>query len=446
MSTLIAFALFIAAMLTSLVTGINMIFAILFGLVLFTLLGLHRGFTLRRLWTMAWAQGKKVLIVLRIFLFIGAITALWRSCGTIAFFIYYGIRVITPPVFILVAFLLTALISFALGTSFGVISTAGIILMALARSGGVSELVTAGAILSGAYFGDRCSPASSSASLVAAVTETELYANLHAMLKTGALPLFVTLAIYTVLSVRHPIVAVDEEMLRALASAFRISIWALLPAVLMLLLPLFKVPIRHAMGWSVVSALLITLLVQHMGCWEAAKTIVLGYTPADSQMAHIVSGGGLISMWKPAVIVFTTSLYAGILEGTGILLPLQEQLEKLAGKWGLFGTMTAVSLLCGTVLCNQTIVVMLSEQMLSDVYGKKGASREELAIDIENTGILLSAAIPWNIACSIPLAMLGVGPAAIPYAVLLFVTPLCYGLTKKHFYPSRRPAQKERTA
>lgn len=443
MSTLIAFALFIAAMLVSLVTGIHMVFPILLGLAMFSFLGWRGGFTPRQLAAMAWDKGKKVLVVIRIFVFIGAITALWRSCGTIAFFIYYGIRIITPPLFVLVTFLLTALISFALGTSLGVVSTAGIILMALARSGGVSELVTAGAILSGAYFGDRCSPASSSASLVAAVTETSLYDNLRAMLKTGLLPLVVTTLVYGVLSMRHPIVAVDEEMMRALASAFRITPWALLPAALMMLLSLLKVPIRHAMGWSVLAAAAVTLLVQRMDVWEMLKAVVMGYVPADAQMARIVSGGGLVSMWKPALLVFTTALYSGILDGTGVMRPLQKRLEKPAEKWGLFPVMTAVSLLCGMVFCNQSIVVMMAQQTMDTLYVARGASKSEEAIDIENSGILLSAAIPWNIACSIPLSMLGVGAGAVPYAVLLFLTPLCWGLTKKYVYPSRKTAPKE---
>ena len=163
------FALFLAAMAVCLVMGWSFLWALLLGLALFTLHGRKQGHSLQTMWGMAWSEGRKVLIVLRIFVFIGAITALWRSGGTIVFFIYYGVQAISPKLFVLVAFLLTALIAYALGTSFGVIGTAGIVLMALARSGGVSEAVAAGAILSGAYFGDRCSPASSSAALVAAV-------------------------------------------------------------------------------------------------------------------------------------------------------------------------------------------------------------------------------------------------------------------------------------
>ena len=119
----------------------------------------------------------------------------------------------------------------------------------------------------------------------------------------------------------------------------------LLPAALMMLLPLLKVPIRHAMGWSVLAAAAVTLLVQRMDVWEMLKAVVMGYVPADAQMARIVSGGGLVSMWKPALLVFTTALYSGILDGTGVMRPLQKRLEKPAEKWGLFPVMTAVSLL-----------------------------------------------------------------------------------------------------
>lgn len=149
MDIVVCFALFLAAMLFCLVKGFSLAWALLFALVLFFALGLRRGYGAKALVKMAWSKMPKSMIVLRILFFIGLLTGLWRSCGTIAFFIYHGIRVITPSLFILVAFLLTVLLSYALGTSFGVASTAGVVLMALARSGGVSEAVTAGVTIAG---------------------------------------------------------------------------------------------------------------------------------------------------------------------------------------------------------------------------------------------------------------------------------------------------------
>ena len=218
MDIVVCFALFLAAMLFCLVKGFSLAWALLFALVLFFALGLRSGYGAKALVKMAWSKMPKSMIVLRILFFIGLLTGLWRSCGTIAFFIYHGIRVITPSLFILVAFLLTVLLSYALGTSFGVASTAGVVLMALARSGGVSEAVTAGVILSGIYFGDRGAPTSSCASLVAALTETDLYGNVSRMFQTAALPYALCLIAYTVLSFRNPIVTVDETMLDAIAA------------------------------------------------------------------------------------------------------------------------------------------------------------------------------------------------------------------------------------
>ena len=174
MDLIVAFLVFIITLIVTLTFGWSMAIALFVGLVVFVLTGLHRKFSFKDLMKMVYLGGKTSFVVLRILVLIGLLTALWRSSGTISFFVYYGISMITPSLFIVITFLITLILSFALGTSFGIAGTAGVLLMVLAQSGGVSEAVTAGAIMSGAYFGDRCSPASSSASLVAAVTFTDL--------------------------------------------------------------------------------------------------------------------------------------------------------------------------------------------------------------------------------------------------------------------------------
>ena len=438
MSVLIAFGLFLAAMVTCVITGVDLVVALVWGIALFSLIGLRRGHTLRELWAMMWREGRKLVGVLGIFMFIGAITALWRSCGTIAFFIYHGVQIITPSLFVLVAFLLTCLLSYALGTSFGVVGTAGIILMALARSGGVDVMVTAGAVMSGAYFGDRCSPASSSASLVAAVTETKLYDNLRNMHKTGTLPLLLSIGVYAFLSVRHPIQSVDHGLLEALTEYYDISLWTLAPAVLMLVLPLVRLPIRETLVVSSLTAFAVSVFVQDMGVWETLYAAVLGYTPHSEALASVLSGGGVVSMLLASVSVMATGLFAGLLSGIGVLDGIRVQVGKLAEKWGLYGVTTLVSLAAGMIFCNQSIMVMMSQPLVAETYEKKGASRERLAIDMENSAIILAAVIPWNLACSIPHEMLGAGPGAVPYTVLMFMIPLCHALTGKWLMGEKR--------
>ena len=434
MKILICFALFLAGVVTGLVCNWPPVVAVAWGLLLFALLGLSRGYSLKSLWAMSWKEGKKMLIVLRILTLIGIITGLWRVGGTIAYIIYYGLQFITPPLFILVAFLLPSLISYALGTSFGVVGTIGVILMVLARSGGVSEAITAGAVLSGAYFGDRCSPASSCASLVAAVTETELYPNVKNMLKTGALPFAVSTAFYAVLSVRNPLQTADDTLARSLAETYRLSPWVLIPAVLMILLPLCHVPIRPAMGVSIAASAVTALLVQQLSVGEIVRAALLGVAADGTFLGDVMAGGGLISMIKSLLLVPVTGLFAGLMDGLGVLGGVHGAVERVAEKIGLFGAMTVATLLSAMVFCNQSIAVMLGPSLLRETYRRQGASAEEMAIDLENSGVMLSGLVPWSIACSVPLDMLNVNAAALPYAALLYATPLVYGLTKKWFY------------
>lgn len=410
MGAVFCFLLFLAAVGLCILLGQSLILAIWVGIAAFAALGLRRGMTVRAMWDAAWAQGRKMCCVIVIYMLIGAITALWRSAGTIAFFIYHGLRIITPQLFLLVTFLLTSFISYALGTSFGVVGTLGVILMALARSGGVSVAITAGTIVAGAYFGDRCSPASSSATLVAAATDTKLYDNLHMMHRTGWLPYLVSLAAYAALSVTHPLAMVDSGVLDQLSGTFSLSWWTAIPALLILILPLCKVPIRPTMAVSALTALLVTVFAQGRALLPTLRDAVLGYLPAPGALHDVLSGGGMMSMVSATIMAVSA---------------------------GRFPACAAISVVCSMVFCNQSTCAVVCNQLLEDDYTKRGHGRGEMALDIENSGIVLSPLIPWNISVSIPLAMLGADMSAIPYEILLYAIPLCYWLTKRRVYPPK---------
>lgn len=434
------FAAFLAAVVGCVATGRNILWALWLGIVLFSALALKRGHSPRAIAAMAWKKGKTSLVVVPVFFFIGMVTGLWRSSGTISYFLYYGLRSIPPWAFLLMAFVLSAVLSFALGTSFGVVGTGGIVLITMARSGGVDLAITAGAIISGAYFGDRCSPMSSCASLVATCTGTELYPNVREMLRTAALPTVLTAVFYAVLSVRNPIAEVDTAVLDALAGSFRLHPLVLLPAVLMLVLPLVKVPVKWSMLISAAVALVLTVGMQGMPLSDALRCAVFGYQP-EGALAAILSGGGIVSMLKSAAVVFSTSLYAGILDGIHALAGAEAQVEKLVAKLGLFPATAVVSVLTGCFFCNQAVIVLMGEQLMEPHYLRAGRSRMELAMDIANSGVLLAALIPWSIAIAIPLTMLGVGLEAIPWCALLYLVPICYFFTKRFFVAGQNRSQ-----
>ena len=438
MMTALVFALFFAALVLCLVNGASVAWALLVLLAGLAVLGLSRGFSPRALSKMALSTLPKSMIVLRVLFYIGLLTGLWRTGGTIAFFIYHGVRLITPQLFVLVTFLLSALLSYALGTSFGVASTAGVVMMALARSGGVSTAVTAGAVLSGIYFGDRGAPTSSCACLVAALTETELYGNVRRMFKTAALPYAICLVLYSTLSVLNPITVVDETLLKMLTDVFDVSWYAAIPAALMLLLPLAKVPIRRAILASAVTAFVLSVTAQGVDAAEALRVMILGYAPEDELLARALSGGGLISMKMSFLLIPIASMCTGILEGIGLMQRAQELVQQLMKKSSRLAVMNGLAVLCSAILCNQAVVVLATHQLSSTAYREAGASGEEHAMDIANTSVLIAGLVPWNIACAIPLSMLGVGVEALPYGALLYLIPLCYLFTKKFSFPQER--------
>ena len=266
------------------------------------------------------------------------------------------------------------------------------------------------------------------------------------MLKTAALPTLLCVLFYGVLSFRNPITTVDEAVLSALKTNFSLHPVVLLPAVVMLALPLMRVPVKWAMVVSTVIAFLLTAFLQGMPLTETLRTAVFGFAPTQSDLARILTGGGLVSMIHTCLVVFVTGLYAGILDETHILDSVHHLAERAAERLGLFPATCLVSIAIAMVFCNQSVTVMMGEQLMAESYRRRSASRTELAMDIANSGVMLSGLVPWSIALTVPLSMLGVGIEAAPYAALLYFIPLCYLFTKRFFRAGQnRSIPSERT-
>ena len=290
MGAVFCFLLFLAAVGLCILWGQSLILAIWVGIAAFAALGLRRGMTVRAMWAAAWEQGRKMCCVIVIYMLIGAVTALWRSAGTIAFFIYHGLRIITPQLFLLVTFLLTSFISYALGTSFGVVGTLGVILMALARSGGVSVAITAGTIVAGAYFGDRCSPVSTSALLVSELTETNIYDNIKRMLKTALVPFLLSCGVYAALGMVKSGSGAAGELWSLYGREMTLHWVMCLPAVLILILSVLRVNVKKAMSVSILAAVVLCIFLRHLDAVTILKTAILGYPASDAEVGAMLIG------------------------------------------------------------------------------------------------------------------------------------------------------------
>lgn len=434
MDLLVAFIVFLALMLGALASGISMVYALLVGLVAFMAVGLRRRYKFIDLCKMCVDGNRESWIVIEVMCVIGFLTAVWRVSGTITIFVYYGIKIITPSLFLIIAFLLSCLLSYALGTSFGVAGTVGVIFMTLARSGGVDPFITAGVLMSGVNFGDRCSPVSSSATLVAGVTGTKIFDNVKMMMRTGLLPFLLCLVVYSVMSTRNPITHVDAQLLQTFENEFNLSPWAFVPAVLMLILPLLKVSVLRSMFVSIITGIFVACLVQGVPLLEVLKICILGYKATGDGLGTLLNGGGLVSMLEIVVILIISCAFSGIFNGTKMLESLQDKLHKACTKIGRFSMMLIISLASAAVFCNQTISTLMCNDLLAKPYKDGGGTSEELAIDMENSVILLACFVPWSIGCSVPLSFFGVDFHALPYAVYMYALPIIYWFTKKKWY------------
>lgn len=409
----------------SVIKGIDILVALTLVLCIFLILSMKMGLTLMESVKVAFKGGKKSFIVLQIFVLIGAIISLWMVSGTVPAVVYYGIKLISPSYFIISAFLLSSLVSLLIGTSFGTIGTVGISLMVMARAGDANLFAVAGAILSGAYFGDRCSPMSSSANLVANITETELYRNIRNMIKSSIIPLILTCIIYTFLSLRHPLDYSNSNIIIEIVNYFDVSIMVLSPAFIIMVLSLLKVKVKTSMYISMATASLIAFFIQDYKIIDITKTLIWGFKLQENNpLFHIIKGGGVLSMVKLSLIVFMSSALNGIFEGANMLEFIQEPINKIKRKDLLFLVTIVVSIVSAMVGCTQVLAVMLTNMTMKGSYEKNCIDKYNLAMDLENTAIVIAPLIPWNVAVLVPLTNLQVGPKAILFSFYCILVPI----------------------
>ena len=417
---------FIIVLLCSIVTGISIIWALLAGYAIFFIYALKKGKKIKEIIKVSLEGIYGARNILIAFALIGMLTASWRASGTIASIICYTLPLIRPSWFLAAVFLINSLISFLTGTSFGTAATMGVICMTLANAIGVNPVFSGGAILSGIFFGDRCSPVSTSALLVADLTKTKVTDNIPKMMKTSLIPFSLSIAIYLLLSLSTRAKNTHSLNLSSLFyENFHIGISALVPALLMLLLSMLRLSTRKTMAASIIAALILCVFREDMTLSEIPRMLFFGFESANENLSEIIDGGGIVSMVNVALIVALSSSYSGIFQETGLLDGVKAKIENLRIKPSV--TITLISTLTCMIACNQTLATMLSHQLCSKVE----KDNEKMAIALEDTVIVISALIPWSIAGSVPLTVIGAPMVSIASAFYLYLLPICFMLKKK---------------
>lgn len=417
---LIVISLFGIALLFCLLANLSILYALSLGFILFFSYGLLKKHSFKEMIQMSLQGIYQIKEILLVLVLIGMITATWRAAGTIPYITYTSSHLIIPSIFILIVFLLNCLISVLTGTSVGTAATIGIICMSLGNIMGINEVFVGGAILSGIYFGDRCSPVSTSALLISTLTQTNIYQNIKRMIRTSFVPFIATCAIYLILGFTSIAKPQTLEVLNITPNYFKLHWIVLLPAFLIIFLALFKMRVLWLMSISVLVSCLLCVFVQDISISNLIQIMVWGYHIDNTDLAGIFNGGGVLSMLRVIAIVCISASYSGIFKGTDILKSLKKSIAASSKYLSVYGSILLVSFCTAIVTCSQTLSIILTYLLCKDLT----TDNRELAIDLEDTAVVVSPLIPWSISCAIPLVTIGAPVMSITLACYLYLIPL----------------------
>ena len=419
MGSIIAILLFSLSLITCLLLKFSVVYALVIGYIIFIIYGLIKRHNLIILIKKSFEGVLTVKNILLVFILIGMITALWRASGTIAFIVYMGSKLISPSILIFLTFLLCSILSVLIGTSLGTAATMGVICASIGKTMGVNPYYVGGAVLSGIYFGDRCSPMSTSALLIAELTKTNLYTNIKLMVKTSVVPFVVTCLFYLFLGFKSTVSNISINVTEIFKQNYNLNIIVIIPAILIVILSILKINVKKTMLVSIIISFIIAMFIQRDSIVTLINYCIFGYHHTNERLNLMMKGGGILSMVNVSLIVGISSSYSGIFKETKMLVSLKKYLKDFSKKTSSYFVIFLSSIISGAIACNQSLGTILTNELCGELVEK-----QKMAIILENTIILLAGLIPWNIAMGVPLKTIGVGVMSGIYAFYLYFLPL----------------------
>jgi len=419
MGSIIAILLFSLSLITCLLLKFSVVYALVIGYIIFIIYGLIKRHNLIILIKKSFEGVLTVKNILLVFILIGMITALWRASGTIAFIVYIGSKLISPSILIFLTFLFCAVLSVLIGTSLGTAATMGVICISIGKAMGINPYYVGGAVLSGIYFGDRCSPMSTSALLIAELTKTNLYTNIKLMIKTSIIPFIVTCLFYLFLGFKSKVSNISVDVTEIFKQNYNLNIIVIIPAILIIILSILKINVKKTMLVSIVISFIIAMFIQRDSIVALINYCIFGYHHPNERLNLMMKGGGILSMVNVSLIVGISSSYSGIFKETKMLVSLKKHLKDFSKKTSSYFVIFLSSIISGAIACNQSLGTILTNELCGELVEK-----QKMAIILENTVILLVGLIPWNIAMDVPLKTIGVGFMSGLFAFYLYFLPL----------------------
>jgi len=406
------------------------------------IIGRRAGYTSEQLREAAIASVTTGVSAIFILFAVGALTGAWAMSGTLMAMVYYGLQILSPNYFYMTTALLCAIVAFSIGSSWTVAATIGIGLVGIAVNMGLSPAVTAGAVISGAYFGDKSSPLSDTANLAAAVGGAELYQHLREVLWTSVPALAITLTIFFFMGSPGDFDA--TEKLESIRTTFDVSLVHFLPLLVVIVLAALRLPpfttiMMGALAGAVLAVVtaperviafaadpdLATPLALLKGAWLALAS---GYTSTTGYEAidMLASRGGMERMLDTIWLIIVALAFGGVVEKAGVIERLiAPVLAAVKSNGSLVAATVGSTVATNVVTADQYIAIVLPGRMFKGAFQKRGLAPVVLSRSLGDSATVTSALIPWNSCGAFMAATLGVATVAYaPFTFFNILSPL----------------------
>lgn len=394
-----------------------------------------------------------------ILLLIGSLAGTWMISGVIPTLIYYGLDILNPNIFLFASVIVTAIVSVSTGSSWSTIATIGVALMGIGMALGIDEGLVAGAVISGAYFGDKISPLSDTTNLAPAMAGTDLFTHIRYMMITTVPSICIALILFLVIGLNHEFVNIEQNIIEvkaAINQSFNISPWLFLVPVLLFVVIILKVPpLPSLMFGTLIGGIAAIVfqpdLIQAIGTfdsfWENAYTAVMRAMFGEVQihteslaLTDLFHSTGMQGMLNTIWLIISAMVFGGSLEASGMLKRITDAiLSRVRSTFSLVASTVGTCIFFNLTTSDQYIAIVVPGKMYSDIYKEKGLKPEVLSRTLEDAGTVTSVLIPWNTCGATQSAVLGVSVwTYAPYAFFNLISPFMSLLIVALNYKIRR--------
>ena len=379
------------------------------------------------------------LIPIFLFILIGMLIAVWMLSGTIPTFIYFGSLVVSEKFFLPSVFVVTAIVGSFLGSAFTTASTVGLAFMAIGITLGINPAIVAGAIISGAFLGDKMSPLSDTTNIAAAVCKVDLFEHIKHMLWTTVPAFIICLIAFTFMSKGS--LNVTDNNLRELSITLKelglVNPMSIIPVLIMFVLAWKRTPTVLVLLTGIFTGLLVTFINQHsISISEVMGTMQNGFiaNTGDESLDRMLSRGGIQSMMWSISLVFLTLMMGGVIKALKIMERIMELIVRMITTTGrLFAATAFTAIGVNITIGEQYMSIILTGNTFEKEFENRGISRKNLARILEDAGTVINPLIPYGVSGVFMASVLGVGVLEyLPFALFCLVSPILtvfYGFT-----------------